>query len=149
MLGKHDFKRPALPTVPEVLDYLNIEYDLSRCKCPIHKGDNYTSFSFIDEGWHCFSCGKSGNVIDLIMQVKKISYKDAKQICEELSSGRIRRVDSKSRLLKLLDDEEKRMLSYIVDQVKQGNMSLRQAETRISTFQIEKCRKKYKMLNAS
>lgn len=38
-----------------------------RGKCPVHGGDNPSSFSVDDERglWHCFSCGERGSVIDL------------------------------------------------------------------------------------
>lgn len=50
-----------------------------RGRCPIHSGDNETSFSVNVEAnsFHCFSCGASGNHLDLIAQMEECSIKDA------------------------------------------------------------------------
>lgn len=57
--------------------------------CPVHKAEkNRTSFSFNDDGrFQCFSCGAKGKgSIDLVIQIKKISFKEAVIFLESLST---------------------------------------------------------------
>ena len=39
-----------------------------RCPCPIHNGKDY-NFSFTENGYRCFVCGASGDVISLVKDV--------------------------------------------------------------------------------
>lgn len=50
-----------------------------RAKCPIHNGDNETSFEvYQDTGrFYCHSCGAGGNTIELAAQLKGLDFKDA------------------------------------------------------------------------
>jgi len=47
-----------------------------RCACPLHKGENKTSFLFNDETntFKCFSCGESGNLIHFIKRMEELGY---------------------------------------------------------------------------
>jgi len=51
--------------------------DGTRMKCPIHEGDNKTSFSIRGSWGHCFSCGKSLNSINYLMQIRGMNFVDA------------------------------------------------------------------------
>ncbi len=44
-----------------------------RGRCPIHNGDNPTSFSInpAEQVFHCFSCGEGGDLIDLCEAVER------------------------------------------------------------------------------
>ena len=49
-------------------------------QCPFHAGDNHGSLKVYDgdkSGWHCFGCGKSGTVIDFVMEMERCSFVDA------------------------------------------------------------------------
>lgn len=51
----------------------------NRMRCPIHKGDNPTSF-YIDHKknyWYCHSCGRGGDAISYLMENDKLSFVDA------------------------------------------------------------------------
>lgn len=52
----------------------------NKACCPIH-GEKTPSFSVRGEKWRCFGCGKGGDVIDLIMELKGYDYVRA---CKEL-----------------------------------------------------------------
>jgi len=43
-----------------------------RGKCPIHQGENCSSFAVYPERqrWHCFRCGEGGDVVDLCQAVE-------------------------------------------------------------------------------
>lgn len=63
-------------------------------QCPIHDQSDYekNSFSANTERniWHCFSCGESGNVLDLVMAMEKTSVRKAAMLLQEwfdLSAG--------------------------------------------------------------
>ncbi len=57
-------------------DYLrahDVEVRRDRARCIVHGGDNPQSFSINPEKqlWHCFSCGESGDLIDLCELVER------------------------------------------------------------------------------
>lgn len=47
--------------------------------CPFHHGDNTASLKLYDgeSGWHCFGCNKGGSVIDFVMQLYGLNFKQA------------------------------------------------------------------------
>ncbi len=47
--------------------------------CPFHSGDRSPSLKvYLDQNtWHCFGCGKSGTVIDFVMEMERCSFVDA------------------------------------------------------------------------
>jgi len=50
-----------------------------RMKCPLHHGDNPTSF-YIDHNknyWYCHSCGKHGDAITYIMETQHLDFRTA------------------------------------------------------------------------
>ncbi len=51
--------------------------------CPWHN-ENTPSLKLYpsDRGWHCFGCGKSGDVIDMVAHVEGLAFRDA---CQWLS----------------------------------------------------------------
>ena len=55
-----------------------------RCPCPIHNGKDL-NFSFTDQGYRCFVCGASGDVINLVKDVLGYStrYAAMQRICED------------------------------------------------------------------
>ncbi len=58
---------------------------LSGC-CPIHKGSNPTQFrvSVSRNCWNCFgSCGRGGNVIDLVQLLAGITFREAALLLQE------------------------------------------------------------------
>ena len=47
--------------------------------CPFHSGDRSPSLKIYPDQntWHCFGCGKSGTVIDFVMEMERCSFLDA------------------------------------------------------------------------
>lgn len=47
--------------------------------CPFHSGDRSPSLKIYPDQntWHCFGCGKSGTVIDFVMEMERCSFVDA------------------------------------------------------------------------
>jgi len=47
--------------------------------CPIHLGGNPSAFVIDDEKqlWHCFACGRAGDLFDLVMELDEISFPQA------------------------------------------------------------------------
>lgn len=43
-----------------------------RCPCPIHNGKDY-NFSYTDNGYRCFVCGASGDVIAFVKELHGLS----------------------------------------------------------------------------
>lgn len=61
----------------DVASVLGWEVRGGRCKCPIHNGGDYNCVLYKgNRGFHCFSCGASGDVISLVQQYYKYSFKD-------------------------------------------------------------------------
>lgn len=52
--------------------------DKWRAACPVHKGDNNTTFSIFGNGkWRCFKCGAWGDMARLLVHVRRLSLKQA------------------------------------------------------------------------
>lgn len=61
--------------------------------CPIHKGDNPTSFrvSLPKNAFHCFSCGAGGNVLDFVAALQSVEVRQAALLLADIfgvESGR-------------------------------------------------------------
>lgn len=48
-------------------------------KCPFHEGDHTASLKIYPggRGWHCFGCHAGGSVVDFVMQLYDISFRQA------------------------------------------------------------------------
>ena len=48
-------------------------------QCPFHQGDRHGSLKIYDgdRGWHCFGCGAGGSVIDFVMRLFDLDFRDA------------------------------------------------------------------------
>jgi DNA primase len=53
--------------------------------CPIHRGKNRTSFSFSEHYYHCFSCGASGGLVDLLVELKGMDRRGALEYLSRLA----------------------------------------------------------------
>ena len=57
-----------------------------RCQCPIHHGDNPTSFVIFPDSntYYCFSCGSRGNIINYVMERDSVTFDYAvHQLCDD------------------------------------------------------------------
>lgn len=54
-------------------------------RCPFHAGDRQASLKIYPDGggWHCFGCGKGGSVIDFVMELFGLDFRQA---CLRLNS---------------------------------------------------------------
>lgn len=57
-------------------------YETNRAgfmRCPFHSSDHTASLKIYpgERGWHCFGCGKGGSVIDFVMELFGISFRQA------------------------------------------------------------------------
>ena len=62
-------------------------YSVSRqnkCRCAFHDDTN-PSMQVYDDGYHCFSCGAHGDVIDLAAQLYGVDNREAIRITAELA----------------------------------------------------------------
>lgn len=49
-------------------------------QCPFHQGDHHGSlkvYTGSKTGWHCFGCGAGGSVIDFVMRLFEIDFRQA------------------------------------------------------------------------
>jgi DNA primase (bacterial type) len=46
-------------------------------RCPFHSDDTASLKLFPDGGWKCFGCGKGGSVIDFVMELFNLSFRQA------------------------------------------------------------------------
>ena len=67
----------AMP-IEEVAAKLGIEVGRHKALCPFHQ-DRHPSlhFDIKRNRYKCFSCGASGNVIDLVMRYMNVGFKEA------------------------------------------------------------------------
>ena len=45
--------------------------------CPFHGGDRTPSLKLYPNGWHCFGCGRGGSVIDFVMALYGLDFRQA------------------------------------------------------------------------
>lgn len=67
-------------TIPMILEHFDIEFRGQRGRCPIHGGDNVTSFSFNDEVYRCFACDANGGKLSLVQQLARVGRPEAMEI---------------------------------------------------------------------
>ena len=66
-----------------------------RTRCLVHGGDNPTAFGWTVDGlWHCFACGRGGDRIKLVMEVRRCSFKNALSYLAILAGVKLCRFDS-------------------------------------------------------
>lgn len=67
--------------VDEVAELLGIDMDPKmkfRCPCPDHIDKNPSAeINLTSNKWHCWSCGKGGTALNLVMQYEQLSSRDA------------------------------------------------------------------------
>ncbi len=65
--------------IEDVLAEQGIFLKRGRCRCPLHDGDNPSSFSVSRDGryFQCFACGAKGSVVDLVMNLYSLDLKEA------------------------------------------------------------------------
>lgn len=70
--------------VEVVSDYVNLKRvgKAYRGRCPFHDDKN-PSFAVYPDGYKCFGCGASGDVIDFIMQIRGCDFREALEILQE------------------------------------------------------------------
>ncbi len=68
-------------TALEVVEFYGFHPDRSGfIQCPFHQGDRHASlkvYSGNKTGWHCFGCGAGGSVIDFVMKLFDIDFRQA------------------------------------------------------------------------
>ena len=57
-------------------------FDIGRggfMRCPFHQGDRTASLKIYSGGggWHCFGCNKGGSVVDFVMELFGLNFKQA------------------------------------------------------------------------
>ena len=83
--GWVDFKAvKAAVSIEQVLSHYNVNWlrkkgDELRGRCPIHKGEGSDTFhvNVSKRAFHCFSCKKRGNVLDLVAAMEGCGVRDA------------------------------------------------------------------------
>ena len=70
-------------TITDVLKSAGIDTPTRRLCCPIHGGNNPTSFAHTDYAFICHSCGASGGLLDLIQYLNGCDREEAvRRLCE-------------------------------------------------------------------
>jgi hypothetical protein len=64
-------------TIEDILIDCGYNPRKNRMACPLHDGNNPTSFSFTDHAYHCFSCGAAGGLLDLAQALLKVNRAEA------------------------------------------------------------------------
>lgn len=74
-------------------------------QCPFHQGDKHGSLKVYDgeRGWHCFGCGRGGSVINFVMELFGIGFREAcLRLNEEFHLGLSDRKPSRAEVSALL-----------------------------------------------
>ncbi len=73
-----DALRAGVP-ISSVLQVAGFDVDgrTRRIRCPLHGGDNPSSFSFTTQHFKCFACDVGGDIFDLAMRLRSMSFREA------------------------------------------------------------------------
>ena len=63
-------------TMKDILDKYNIKTNRQMFHCPFHK-DNNASAKFYDNTFYCFSCNRTGDLIQFVEYLFKLDFKEA------------------------------------------------------------------------
>ena len=106
----------SIITIRDILHNYGLKPDSNRMPCPIHNGNNKTSFSFNDSTFICFSCGAKGGMLELVEFLSKTTRQDAiRTLCglagvdyqeNNTTTSTKRFVVPKSPVNRLLDNDE-------------------------------------------
>lgn len=66
----------TLVTMPDLLDYYGIPHGQGRIPCPLHNGKD-KNFGFTRDQYHCFVCGKGGDVIRFVQDYDGLTFREA------------------------------------------------------------------------
>lgn len=69
-----------LLTMRQVAEYYGFSVPRSGfIKCPFHRGDRTASLKIYEGigGWYCFGCQKGGSVVDFVMELFGLTFKQA------------------------------------------------------------------------
>tara|TARA_Y100000310_G_scaffold165426_1_gene165165 strand:- start:2365 stop:4212 length:1848 start_codon:yes stop_codon:yes gene_type:complete len=68
-------------TLKQVMEKLNFETGKNPTECVWHDSSSGKNFSFNEKMnvWHCFNCGKGGNIFTLVQEHYKIGFIEAKK----------------------------------------------------------------------
>ena len=67
-------------TMREVVEHYGFEVNHASCiRCPFHAGDRQASLHIYSGsgGFHCFGCGAHGSVIDFVMRLFDLNFRQA------------------------------------------------------------------------
>jgi len=91
---------PLRPLLEEYGVEFNPEYEENQqVSCPVHPDrDPSCSVRLSENDWHCFSCGKGGGPIQLVMEREGLGYHDAVSRATELVGDAVGEVRDTSSL---------------------------------------------------
>lgn len=69
-------------SMEDILQEYGIQIKRSMFHCPFHKDSNASAKAY-DKTFYCFSCNKTGDLIQFVQYLFKISFKDAMQKINE------------------------------------------------------------------
>lgn len=68
----------SLLTAEEVCRFYGIEVNNGKARCPFHHDKSPSMILYKgNKGWWCYPCNRGGSVIDLVMQLFNLSFRDA------------------------------------------------------------------------
>lgn len=69
----------------QLLEKLKIPIHKNPTECPFHESESKKCLHITDDLWHCFHCGRGGDVISLYQEVYNLSFKQSvEQLFREL-----------------------------------------------------------------
>ena len=77
-------------TIEAILADCGYQPKRNRMPCPIHNGQNPTSFSFSDHVYYCHSCEASGGLLDLVEVLLDINREEALKYLFDLAGTQLK-----------------------------------------------------------
>ncbi len=116
------------PYLLQNLGFQKINIRTRRCCCLLHGGDNQSAFSWNRDFFHCFSCLRWGDAIELVRVIKRLDFAESVKYLADLFGFRIQSI---SRYTEKKINGEREIPQHIVDRLLNQDFEKIQIEEKI------------------
>ena len=107
-------------SVQEVLSWLGVDTTRNPTQCPMHNSSGGKCLGFKTETCHCFHCDGSWNIFSLIMDSKKVNFKETLEILAKIGNLEKELAESRKRYIEKMKAEN----NYKFQQLKQEYVNI-------------------------
>ena len=111
----------SILSMKDILNKYGIQIIKYMCHCPFHK-DNSTSMRIYDKSFYCFSCNRTGDLIEFVKQYFNLNFQEAMEkinfdfnlclkIKGKLSKKQLLELQNKQKIKKKQEEYKKQLIT--------------------------------------